>query len=175
LEPRDRSRFSDVVVDWWFIGELRPRIQPTQACDAALVGFKLFVGSPPCEGLASNDGLRRSSSSCSSRRSVEHVGNGKKAARHGVVGTLTCPYLRTCVGNAECGQGRSRRQSQRIGKSFWTKLVKGTYGKQRHTWAQGLLPDAGMHLLLTRPWWGRIWVLQEITLPENTEFVCGTR
>jgi hypothetical protein len=38
-----------------------------------------------------------------------------------------------------------------------------------------LLPVAGMQRLFTRPWWGRIWVLQEITLPENAEFVCGTR
>lgn len=38
-----------------------------------------------------------------------------------------------------------------------------------------LLPIAGMKRLFTRPWWGRIWVLQEITLPENAEFICGTK
>jgi hypothetical protein len=38
-----------------------------------------------------------------------------------------------------------------------------------------LLPIAGIKRLFTRPWWGRIWVLQEITLPENAEFVCGTK
>ncbi|KAJ9652746.1 hypothetical protein H2198_008018 [Neophaeococcomyces mojaviensis] len=38
-----------------------------------------------------------------------------------------------------------------------------------------LLPIAGMQRLFTRPWWGRIWVLQEITLPENAELVCGTK
>ena len=39
----------------------------------------------------------------------------------------------------------------------------------------GLLPVAGMKRLFTRPWWGRIWVLQEITLPENTDLICGTK
>jgi hypothetical protein len=38
-----------------------------------------------------------------------------------------------------------------------------------------LLPVAGMKQLFTRPWWGRIWVLQEITVPENAEFICGTK
>jgi hypothetical protein len=38
-----------------------------------------------------------------------------------------------------------------------------------------LLPIADMNQLFTRPWWGRIWVLQEITLPENAEFLCGTK
>ncbi|CAG9981192.1 unnamed protein product [Clonostachys byssicola] len=28
---------------------------------------------------------------------------------------------------------------------------------------------------ITRPWWGRIWVLQEIALPKNARFVCGTK
>ncbi|CAH0057524.1 unnamed protein product [Clonostachys solani] len=28
---------------------------------------------------------------------------------------------------------------------------------------------------ITRPWWGRVWVLQEIALPENARFVCGTK
>lgn len=38
-----------------------------------------------------------------------------------------------------------------------------------------LLPVAGMRRLFKRPLWGRIWVLQEITLPENAEFLCGTK
>jgi Heterokaryon incompatibility protein (HET) len=38
-----------------------------------------------------------------------------------------------------------------------------------------LLPVAGIKCFFTRPWWGRIWVLQEITLPENAEFICGTK
>ena len=38
-----------------------------------------------------------------------------------------------------------------------------------------LIPTAGMKRLFTRPWWGRIWVLQEIALPENGEFMCGTK
>lgn len=39
----------------------------------------------------------------------------------------------------------------------------------------GLLPVLGMKRLFTRPWWGRIWVLQEVTLPERAEFVCGSK
>ena len=38
-----------------------------------------------------------------------------------------------------------------------------------------LLPVAGIRHFFTRPWWGRIWVLQEISLPENAEFLCGTK
>ena len=37
------------------------------------------------------------------------------------------------------------------------------------------LPIAGMKRFFTRPWWGRVWVLQEITLPENAEFLCGSK
>ena len=38
-----------------------------------------------------------------------------------------------------------------------------------------LLPIAGMKRFFTRPWWGRIWILQEITFPENAEFLCGSK
>jgi hypothetical protein len=38
-----------------------------------------------------------------------------------------------------------------------------------------LLPMAGLRRLLRRPWWGRVWVLQEIALPHHAEFVCGTK
>ncbi|KAM3080190.1 hypothetical protein ACMFMF_003599 [Clarireedia jacksonii] len=38
-----------------------------------------------------------------------------------------------------------------------------------------LLPVSGIIHLFKREWWGRIWVLQEITLPENAEFICGTK
>lgn len=38
-----------------------------------------------------------------------------------------------------------------------------------------LLPIAGIKHFFTRPWWGRIWILQEITLPENAEFLCGSK
>ncbi|KAK5094375.1 hypothetical protein LTS08_008594 [Lithohypha guttulata] len=38
-----------------------------------------------------------------------------------------------------------------------------------------LFPVAGMQRLFTRPWWGRVWVLQEIALPGNALFVCGTQ
>jgi hypothetical protein len=38
-----------------------------------------------------------------------------------------------------------------------------------------LLPIAGMEVFFTRPWWGRMWILQEITLPENAYLVCGSR
>ncbi|KAK5077831.1 hypothetical protein LTR64_003769 [Lithohypha guttulata] len=36
-------------------------------------------------------------------------------------------------------------------------------------------PVAGMQRLFTRPWWGRVWVLQEITLPAKAFFVCGSQ
>jgi hypothetical protein len=38
-----------------------------------------------------------------------------------------------------------------------------------------LLPIAELQPLFRRPWWGRIWVLQEIALSQHAEFVCGTR
>jgi hypothetical protein len=38
-----------------------------------------------------------------------------------------------------------------------------------------LLPIAGLNRLFRRAWWGRVWVLQEITLPERAYFVCGTK
>ena len=38
-----------------------------------------------------------------------------------------------------------------------------------------LIPVAGMERLFKRPFWGRIWVLQEITIPSNAQFICGTR
>lgn len=38
-----------------------------------------------------------------------------------------------------------------------------------------LLPVTGIERFFTRSWWGRIWVLQEITLPENAEFFCGSK
>jgi hypothetical protein len=38
-----------------------------------------------------------------------------------------------------------------------------------------LLPMAGLKHLLGWPWWGRVWVLQEIALPHYAEFVCGTK
>jgi hypothetical protein len=38
-----------------------------------------------------------------------------------------------------------------------------------------LLPMAGLKRLLSRPWWGRVWVLQEIALSHHAEFVCGTK
>ncbi|KAH7084415.1 heterokaryon incompatibility protein-domain-containing protein [Paraphoma chrysanthemicola] len=38
-----------------------------------------------------------------------------------------------------------------------------------------LLPIAGIKQFFTRAWWGRIWVLQEVTLPKNVEYICGTK
>ena len=38
-----------------------------------------------------------------------------------------------------------------------------------------LFPTAGLKRLFLRAWWGRIWVLQEITLPEHAYFACGTK
>ena len=38
-----------------------------------------------------------------------------------------------------------------------------------------LLPVRGIPRLFTRPWWGRIWLLQEVSLTENAELVCGNR
>ena len=38
-----------------------------------------------------------------------------------------------------------------------------------------LMPLAGMQRLFERPFWGRIWILQEIALLDNAQFVCGTR
>jgi hypothetical protein len=38
-----------------------------------------------------------------------------------------------------------------------------------------LLPVAGIKQFFTRAWWGRIWVLQEVTLPKDVEFICGSK
>jgi hypothetical protein len=38
-----------------------------------------------------------------------------------------------------------------------------------------LLPLTGLKYLFRRPWWGRVWVLQEITVPEHAHFACGTK
>lgn len=40
---------------------------------------------------------------------------------------------------------------------------------------KGLKMIRALKYFITRPWWGRIWVLQEIALPENAQFVCGTK
>lgn len=37
------------------------------------------------------------------------------------------------------------------------------------------LPVAALNHLFRRPWWGRVWVLQEITLPDRAYFACGTK
>jgi hypothetical protein len=44
-------------------------------------------------------------------------------------------------------------------------------------WAgqDGLLPVAYMKEFFNRTWWGRIWVLQEITFAKNADFICGSR
>jgi hypothetical protein len=38
-----------------------------------------------------------------------------------------------------------------------------------------LLPIADLKRFFRRAWWGRVWVLQEITLPERASFACGTK
>ncbi|KAH0843862.1 hypothetical protein AYO21_09900 [Fonsecaea monophora] len=38
-----------------------------------------------------------------------------------------------------------------------------------------LLPVAGIKRFFTRFWWGRIWMLQEMALPENAELLCGSK
>ncbi|KAF2247117.1 HET-domain-containing protein [Trematosphaeria pertusa] len=38
-----------------------------------------------------------------------------------------------------------------------------------------LLPLDGIKRLFTRKWWERVWVLQEIALPEDAEFLCGAK
>ena len=40
---------------------------------------------------------------------------------------------------------------------------------------RNLLPVADMKKFLTRPWWGRIWVLQEVTVTKNVDFLCGVK
>jgi hypothetical protein len=38
-----------------------------------------------------------------------------------------------------------------------------------------LFPLSGMAALFTRPWWGRTWVLQEISLAQKANFICGSK
>lgn len=38
-----------------------------------------------------------------------------------------------------------------------------------------LLPTADLNRLVRRAWWGRVWVLQEIALPNRAYFACGTK
>jgi hypothetical protein len=37
------------------------------------------------------------------------------------------------------------------------------------------LPTTGLNRLFRRAWWGRVWILQEITLSKEAHFVCGTK
>jgi hypothetical protein len=37
------------------------------------------------------------------------------------------------------------------------------------------LPTTGLNRLFRRAWWGRVWILQEITLAKTAHFVCGTK
>jgi hypothetical protein len=37
------------------------------------------------------------------------------------------------------------------------------------------LPTTGLNRLFRRAWWGRVWILQEITLSVDALFVCGTK
>jgi hypothetical protein len=39
--------------------------------------------------------------------------------------------------------------------------------------ARKLFPMAGMQELFTRPWWSRVWVLQELVVSRKAEFACG--
>jgi hypothetical protein len=43
------------------------------------------------------------------------------------------------------------------------------------TGQDNLLPLAGIKEFFTRPWWGRIWVLQEVTFAKDTDFICGSK
>lgn len=65
-------------------------------------------------------------------------------------------------------QGRTRL----IPRQALVDLFLAISGWHRET---NLFPVAGMQRLFTRPWWGRVWVLQEIALPEKAFFVCGTQ
>jgi hypothetical protein len=47
--------------------------------------------------------------------------------------------------------------------------ISGSHGQDR------LFPLEGMASLFRRAWWGRIWVLQEITMAQKAGFVCGTK
>ncbi|KAH8765275.1 heterokaryon incompatibility protein-domain-containing protein [Hyaloscypha sp. PMI_1271] len=47
--------------------------------------------------------------------------------------------------------------------------ISGSHGQDR------LFPVEGMADLFERPWWGRTWVLQEISLAEKADFACGTK
>ncbi|VUC25546.1 unnamed protein product [Clonostachys rosea] len=48
-------------------------------------------------------------------------------------------------------------------------LINGSRGQG------GPISIAALKSLLTRPWWGRIWVMQEIALSKSAVFVCGTK
>ncbi|KAK7177268.1 heterokaryon incompatibility protein [Paraphaeosphaeria sporulosa] len=61
----------------------------------------------------------------------------------------------------------SVKDVQSLQKLFYS--VSGWYDQDN------LLPVAGIKQFFTRAWWGRIWVLQEVTLPKNVEFICGTK
>jgi len=47
--------------------------------------------------------------------------------------------------------------------------ISGSHGQN------SLFPVEGMAALFERPWWGRTWVLQEISLAQKAGFACGTR
>jgi hypothetical protein len=47
--------------------------------------------------------------------------------------------------------------------------ISGSHGQD------SLFPVEGMADLFERPWWGRTWVLQEISLAQKAGFACGTK
>lgn len=67
-----------------------------------------------------------------------------------------------------------RPEGQRITVSI--KVVRDLfYSISGWSTATEVLPIAGLKSLFTRPWWGRIWVLQEVTISDSTEILCGTK
>jgi hypothetical protein len=70
---------------------------------------------------------------------------------------------------------RMEAPSGEIIKVSKDKLRKIFYSISGWHGEDNLLPLAGMKRVFTRPWWGRMWVLQEITLPDNAEFFCGSK
>jgi hypothetical protein len=54
-----------------------------------------------------------------------------------------------------------------LGELFYS--ISGSHG------GDCLFPVEGMADLFQRPWWGRTWVLQEISLAQKAGFACGTK
>jgi hypothetical protein len=76
------------------------------------------------------------------------------------------PTTNITIADDGSGSGELRFPLEKLDNLYYS--ISGYHGT-------GHLPIRGMEALFTRPWWSRIWVLQEIGLGCKSQLICGTR